>query len=144
MNPRYSLGVLALALTTPLALTACGQDDKTSPPSITAPPGDASPAALQTEAAKMMTAVADRDYRSAYQFRSTRCKLKISEADFEAAMQQYYGDRDLKTKPAEYVVSASGTSGFVVTKNFDDRASEDDPTPRVWTFIDGQWRFDNC
>ncbi|MGK8523316.1 hypothetical protein ACRS6B_17970 [Nocardia asteroides] len=122
-----------------LALSGCGGTDADAGKA-----GEPTASALREEATKMTDALAGHDYAAAYRFRSARCRLTLNEDDYVAAMAQRYDGRDLKAEPAEISVTTSGSTGTVTVKNFDARAAEDDPKPETWTFIDGQWRFDNC
>ncbi|WP_040780485.1 hypothetical protein [Nocardia pneumoniae] len=140
MNRTYRalrvLGAISLPI---LVLTGCGGKDADAGKS-----GEPTAAALREKATEMNAALASHDYAAAYQFRSARCKLTLNQDDYVASMAQRYDGRDLKSKPSEVSVTTSGATGSVTVKNFDARAGEDDAKPNTWTFIDGQWRFDNC
>ncbi|MEU7767374.1 hypothetical protein AB0B25_19860 [Nocardia sp. NPDC049190] len=138
MNRTHrALRVLGAVSMPVLLLSACGEGNVDSAAGPT-------PAALRGEASKLVAALASHDYAAAYQVRSARCKLTLNQDDFVASMAQRYDGRDLTTKPSEVTVSTSGSTGTVTMTHFDARASEDDPKPTTWTFIDGQWRFDSC
>ncbi len=138
-RPRAVITACLTLVATSILLAACGNTGN-----LDSPEPDMSSAALETEATKMLLAVADHDYAAAYQFRSPRCRIKVPQVDYIASMKNLYDSRDLKTHPPKIIVTASGSSGVVIATNTDPRANEDDPTPRIWTFIDGKWRFDNC
>ncbi|GAA5055979.1 hypothetical protein [Nocardia callitridis] len=132
-----SVRALVAAALPALLLCGCGGADS----------GDSSgpsAEALKTDATAYANALADHDYPAAYQTRSARCRLTLNQDDFAASMGQKYDGRDLHTKPAEITVTTSGETGQVTTKNFDAKASEDNPKPVKWSFIDGKWQFDNC
>ncbi|MFI5537702.1 MULTISPECIES: hypothetical protein [unclassified Nocardia] len=130
------LGAVSLPV---VVLAGCGGTDADA-----GKPGEPTEAALRTEATKMTEALASHDYAAAYRFRSARCRLTLNEDDYVASMAQLYDGRDLKSKPSEITVTTSGSTGTVTVKNFDARAAQDDSKPKTWTFVDGQWRFDNC
>lgn len=134
-----ALSVLGAVSMPVLVLGGCGGTDADA-----GKPGEPTAAALHAEATKMTEALASRDYAAAYRFRSARCRLTLNEDDYVASMAQLYDGRDLKSKPAEITVTTSGSTGTVTVKHFDARAAEDDTKPKTWTFVDGQWRFDNC
>ncbi|BDT96873.1 MULTISPECIES: hypothetical protein [Nocardia] len=134
-----ALSVLGAVSMPVLVLAGCGGTDADA-----GKPGEPTAAALRAEATKMTEALASHDYAAAYRFRSARCRLTLNEDDYAASMAQLYDGRDLKSKPAEITVTTSGSTGTVTVKNFDARAAEDDTKPKTWTFVDGQWRFDNC
>ncbi|MGQ4597601.1 hypothetical protein [Nocardia sp. R6R-6] len=140
MNRTYGdRRVLAAISMSILALSGCGGENAAA-----GKPGEPTAAALRQEATAMNAALAGHDYAAAYQFRSARCRLTLNQDDYMMSMAQLYDGRDLKTKPSEISVTTSGTTGSVTVKNFDARAAQDDAKPKTWTFIDGQWRFDNC
>ncbi|WP_454197005.1 hypothetical protein [Nocardia sp. Marseille-Q1738] len=141
MNRTYRALLVLGAISLPiLMLTGCGGEDADA----SGKPGEPTADALRAKATEMNAALASHDYAAAYQFRSARCKLTLNQDDYMASMAQLYDGRDLKTKPSAVSVTTSGTTGSVTVENFDARAGEDDAKTQTWTFIDGQWRFDNC
>ena len=130
------LGAVSMPM---LVLSGCGGTDAEAGKA-----GEPTAAALREEATKMTDALAAHDYAAAYQFRSARCRLTLNQDDYVASMAQLYDGRDLKSKPSKVTVTTSGSTGTVTVENFDARASEDDRKSATWTFVDGQWRFDNC
>jgi hypothetical protein len=122
-----------------LVLSGCGGTDAEAGKA-----GEPTEAALRAEATKMTDALAGHDYAAAYRFRSARCKLTLNEDDYVASMAQLYDGRDLKSEPARITVTTSGSTGTVTVEHSDAGAGQDDTKPKTWTFIDGQWRFDNC
>ncbi len=99
---------------------------------------------LQESVVAMYTAIADGDYVRAYEYRSDRCKAVLTSAEFAAAMNEIYGNRNLAAGWPSYSARADSDSATVVFKYNDIDAEPDAESGRTWARTPQGWRFDNC
>ncbi len=140
--------------TTFLAITAaflagCGSTTKTATetavekPSATAAPAANSKEALEIRAHQLDVLASQGDANAAYRFYSRRCKNIIGNLDsYKAFLTEW-----LKGRNPQYLdvtVKVNGSSGQVVSIDNDPNYPPSSMDPRTWTFIDGEWQFDNC
>lgn len=117
----------------------------TTAPQVTAAttPVPNSKEALETRAHQLDVLASKGDAASAYEFYSQRCKNIIGNLDrYKAFLSEW-----LKGRSPQYsgvTVKVNGSSGQVVSIDNDPNSPASSMQPRTWTFIDGEWQFDNC
>ncbi|MFD6157205.1 hypothetical protein ACFWF7_05655 [Nocardia sp. NPDC060256] len=99
---------------------------------------------LQQAVVAMYGAIADRDYASAYSYRSDTCKTALTSDAFTAAITEIYTGRNLSAGRPSYSAQLNGASAEVVFKYNDIDNDPDAETGRTWTLTSQGWRFDNC
>lgn len=116
----------------------------TQPTSSTAT--DATPnsrEALEVRAHQLDVLASQGDAAAAYEFYSQRCKMTLGDLDsYKAFLNQW-----LKGRNPQYsgvTVKVNGSSAQVVSIDNDPNTPASSMDPRIWTFIDGTWQFDNC
>ena len=121
------------------------QAPATAPQEITAtPPPPNSKETLETRAHQLDLLASQGDAAAAYNFYSQRCKNIIGDLDsYKAVLTEW-----LRGRSPQYsnnvTAKVNGSSAQVVSIDSDPNAPANAMTPRTWTFIDGQWQFDNC
>ncbi len=108
-----------------------------------AAPAPNSKEALETRAHQLDLLATNGDAAAAWEFYSQRCKNIIGGLD----SYKLFLDQWRKGRNPQYggvTVKVNGSSAQVVSVDNDPNAPASSMQPRTWTFIDGQWQFDNC
>jgi len=142
-------GSITLLFVTAVLLAGCGSTTKTATetaaekPSAAAAPAANSKEALEIRAHQLDVLASQGDANAAYQFYSQRCKNIFGNLDsYKAFLTEW-----LKGRNPQYsgvTVKVNGSSGQVVSIDNDPNSPPSSMDPRTWTFIDGEWQFDNC
>ena len=121
------------------------QAPATAPQEITTtPPPPNSKEDLETRAHQLDLLASQGDAAAAYNFYSQRCKNIIGDLDsYKAVLTEWLKGRSPQYSNA-VTAKVNGSSAQVVSIDGDPNAPASAMTPRTWTFIDGQWQFDNC
>jgi hypothetical protein len=132
-------------------LSGCSSSDSTTkteapgaaPATTTTTPAPNSKEALETRAQQLDQLASQGNAAAAWEFYSQRCKNVIGNLDsYEIFLEQWRKDRNFQY--GGVTVKVNGSSAQVVTVDNDPNAPASSMDPRTWTFIDGQWQFDNC
>lgn len=108
----------------------------------TAPPAN-SKEALEARAHQLDILASQGDAAAAYEFYSQRCKNIIGNLDsYKAFLTEWRKGRNPQYEGV--TARVNGSSAQVVSVDNDPDAPASAMDPRTWTFIDGQWQFDNC
>lgn len=114
-----------------------------SPATTAAAPAPNSKEALEDRAHQLDLLASKGDAAAAWQFYSQRCKNIIGNLDsYKAFLTQWREGRN--PQYGGVTVKVNGSSAQVVSVDNDPNAPASSMEPRTWTFIDGQWQFDNC
>ncbi len=112
-------------------------------PATTTTPAPNSKEALEERAHQLDLLATKGDAVAAWEFYSQRCKNIIGNLD----SYKLFLDQWRKGRNPQYggvTVKINGSSAQVVSVDNDPNAPASSMQPRTWTFIDGQWQFDNC
>lgn len=84
------------------------------------------------------------DYSSAYEMRSIRCNQKMSRSEYGRLVGVQLGG--YKGSPSvDTSITTRGPDRAVVESTFSDKSVPKwMEGPRRWSYIEGNWRFDNC
>lgn len=120
-----------------------GSQSSAAPTATSTAPAPNSKEALEARAHQLDVLASQGDAAAAYEFYSQRCKNIIGNLDaYKAFLTEW-----LKGRNPQYggvTVKVNGSSAQVVSVDNDPNAPASSMQPRTWTFIDGQWQFDNC
>lgn len=140
--------ILGLAVI-PLALAACSSESSDSTTATTAKTTTAvradakSEDALKTRAHDLDVAAAQRQDEKAWGYYSQRCQAQIGDLHtYSIMLNEFFRGRN--PDYTGVTVKVNGSSAQVVSTDNDPAAPASGMYPRTWTFIDGQWMFDNC
>ncbi len=112
-------------------------------PATTTTPAPNSKEALEERAHQLDLLATKGDAVAAWEFYSQRCKNIIGNLDsYKIFMDQWREGRN--PQYGGVTVKVNGSSAQVVSVDNDPNAPASSMDPRTWTFIDGQWQFDNC
>ncbi|MGW0043927.1 hypothetical protein [Rhodococcus sp. NPDC003348] len=125
--------VIPLAGAAVLALAGCSSDDSSSSSGATE---DGLRAAVDAQYANLQKA----DWSADYDNLSARCQEKFGREEYATAAATAYAGRDF-SGAQEVAITMDGESATVVATSFDGKGSK---APMTWTYVDGQWKFDNC
>lgn len=106
-------------------------------------PAPNSKEALETRAHQLDLLASQGDAEPAYAYYSQRCKNIIGNLDaYKMFLTEWRKGRN--PQYGGVTVKVNGSSAQVVSVDNDPNAPASSMQPRTWTFIDGQWQFDNC
>jgi hypothetical protein len=148
---RAALWIAAAAV----ALTGCSSsesadvattatpDAESADAATTTTPDPRSAEALEYAGHRLDVLAATRQDAQAWEYYSPRCQSIIGDlTQFSAVLDEFFRGRNPNYESATAIVD--GSSGKVISVDTDPSAPDSASLPRIWTFIDGQWQFDNC
>lgn len=144
-------GVLVCAALVVGGLSSCSSTDSAttieapaaSPATTTAAPAPNSKEPLEARAQQLDQLASKGEAAAAWEFYSQRCKNIIGSLDsYKLFLDQWREGRNFQY--GGVTVKVNGSSAQVVTVDNDPNAPASSMEPRTWTFIAGQWQFDNC
>ena len=141
------LTAIPVALALSFGCVGCSQSGSGSESTIasttTTAPAPNSKEALEARAHQLDVLASQGNAEAAYRFYSQRCKNIIGNLDsYKIFMDQWREGRN--PQYGGVTVKVNGSSAQVVSVDNDPNAPASSMDPRTWTFIDGQWQFDNC
>ena len=99
--------------------------------------------ALEQRAHELDVLAAERQDAKAFDLYSLRCQKQIGSVDqYSRVLDAFFAGRSPKYVSA--TAEVDGENGTVVSVDEDPSAPASAREPRTWTFIDGEWKFDNC
>lgn len=114
-----------------------------APATTTTTPAPNSKEALEDRAHQLDLLASKGDAAAAWEFYSQRCKNIIGNLDsYKTLLNQWREGRN--PQYGGVTARVNGSSAQVVSVDNDPNAPASSMDPRTWTFIDGQWQFDNC
>ena len=129
------------------SIVGCSQSgsgrESTAARTTSAAPAPNSKEALEARAHQLDVLASHGDAKAAYAFYSQRCKNIIGSFESYSAFLTEW----LKGRNPQYsgvTAKVNGSSGQVVSIDNDPNSPASSMDPRTWTFIDGEWQFDNC
>lgn len=123
--------------------SASKSDTPAAAPSTSAAPAPNSKEALENRAHQLDLLATQGDAAAAWEFYSQRCKNIIGNLEsYKMFLNQWRQGRN--PQYGGVTVKVNGSSAQVVSVDNDPNAPASAMQPRTWTFIDGQWQFDNC
>ena len=112
-------------------------------PATISTPAPNSKEVLEARAQQLDQLASQGEAAAAWEFYSQRCKNIIGNLDsYGIFLEQWRKGRNFQY--GGVTVKVNGSSAQVVTVDNDPNAPASSMQPRTWTFIDGQWQFDNC
>jgi len=148
---KPSVFICALLVAGSIVGCSAGSNPSTASSSPAAAPATAtsttpapnSKEALEARAHELDLLASRGDAAAAWEFYSQRCKNIIGNLDsYKIFMDQWRAGRN--PQYGGVTVKVNGSSAQVVSVDNDPNAPASSMDPRTWTFIDGQWQFDNC
>jgi len=138
--------ILGLAVI-PLALAACsseqGSTTETTSVVRVASSDAKSEETLKQRAHELDVLAAQRQDSKAWEMYSQRCQAQIGDLHtYSIILDEFFRGRN--PNYTGVTVKVNGSSAQVVSTDTDPAAPASGMMPRTWTFIDGQWVFDNC
>lgn len=130
-------------------LSGCSSTDSataeapSAAPATSSTPAPNSKEVLEARAQRLDQLASRGEAAAAWEFYSQRCKNVIGSLDsYKIFLEQWRKGRNFQY--GGVTVKVNGSSAQVVTVDNDPNAPASSMQPRTWTFIDGQWQFDNC
>lgn len=127
----------------PESATKAEDDPAAASAATTTTPPPNSKEALEARAQQLDQLASQGAAAEAWEFYSQRCKNIIGNLEsYKLFLDQWRKGRNFQY--GGVTVKVNGSSAQVVTVDNDPNAPASSMDPRTWTFIDGQWQFDNC